>query len=91
MESDGTLIINIGALVSGTALTARIATENEKPLMVVQLDREYRIDTVIQWLNENQIRVLNIAGPRESKRPGVYEKARKSICELLVGAGYTGE
>jgi len=65
LESDGTLILNTGALVSGTALTARIATENEKPLMIVQLDREYRIDAVIQWLNENHIGVLNIAGPRE--------------------------
>ena len=27
------------------------------------------------WLDANRIAVLNVAGPRESKRPGVYEAA----------------
>ena len=42
LESDGTLIINIGPLKSGTALTAKIAHENNKPLMIVQLDQAYQ-------------------------------------------------
>jgi hypothetical protein len=35
--------------------------------------------------------VLNIAGPRESKAPGIYEKAKKFIEAVLAGSGYTKE
>lgn len=82
LESDGTLIINIGPLKSGTALTAKIAHENGKPLMIVQLDQDHDPSAVIEWMNNNQIRVLNVAGPRESKQP-VYEKAKRFIMEIL--------
>ena len=91
MESDGTLICNMGAMVGGTALTAKIALENRKPLLIIQLDQDYQLDDVTAWLNENQIRVLNIAGPRESKRPGVYAKSKEFIDRLLQGAGCIGE
>ena len=76
LESDGTLIINIGPMVSGTALTAIIALEHNKPLMIVQLDQAYQTSVVIDWLDENRIQILNIAGPRESKRPGIYEQTK---------------
>lgn len=84
LESDGTLIINIGPMVSGTALTARIAQEQNKPLMIVQLDQGYQTSTVIDWLDENQIQVLNIAGPRKSKIPGIYEKAKTFLMKVLT-------
>jgi len=76
LESDGTLILNVGPMKSGTALTAKIARENNKPLMIVQLDEEYQTGAVIDWLNENKIQTLNIAGPRESKVSGICEKAK---------------
>jgi predicted Rossmann-fold nucleotide-binding protein len=81
IESDGTLIINIGSIVSGTALTARIALELNKPLMIVQLDQAYQMGAVINWLNENQVQTLNIAGPRESKIPGIHEQAKTFLLQ----------
>jgi len=27
------------------------------------------------WLGRNNIRILNVAGPRESKKPGIYERS----------------
>lgn len=30
---------------------------------------------MIEWIGTYQIDVLNIAGPRESKRPGIYRMA----------------
>lgn len=83
LESDGTLIINIGAMKSGTALTAKIARENNKPLMIIQFDQDYKSGAVIDWLNENQIKILNIAGPRESKIPGIYEQAKMFLLKEL--------
>ena len=35
------------------------------------------------WLDRNQIAVLNVAGPRESKRPGVYAAACRCLESLL--------
>ena len=83
LESDGTLIINIGPMVSGTALTARIALELNKPLMIVQLDQTCQTSAVIDWLDENQIQILNIAGPRESKIPGIYEQTKMFLIKVL--------
>ena len=83
LESDGTLIINIGPMVSGTALTARMALELNKPLMIVQLDQAYQPSAVIDWLDENQIQILNIAGPRESKIPGIYEQTKKFLIAVI--------
>ena len=35
------------------------------------------------WLAANAITVLNVAGPRESKRPGVYAAAYRCLEALL--------
>ena len=36
------------------------------------------------WLDENRIRVSNVAGPRESQRPGVYAAAARGL-EAFAG------
>ena len=46
-----------------------------KPYLVFQLDDGGVTDVavkVLAWLRQNEIETLNIAGPRESKRPGIY-------------------
>ena len=56
-----------------------------KPFLVVALDdgvTEEAIASVREWLKGNGVRVLNIAGPRESKRPGIYELT-KTLLEKL--------
>lgn len=35
------------------------------------------------WVMLNNINVLNVAGPRESKSPGIYELAKKFLEEVL--------
>lgn len=73
VESDGTLILNIGKLTGGTMLTVKYAKKHNRPYMVVQLDASLQPESVVQWIMNNDILVLNVAGPRESKFPeGVY-------------------
>jgi hypothetical protein len=73
VESDGTLILNIGKLTGGSMLTAKYAKKHNRPYMVVQLDASLQPESVVQWIMNNDILVLNVAGPRESKFPeGVY-------------------
>ncbi|MDD5455346.1 MAG: putative molybdenum carrier protein [Candidatus Ratteibacteria bacterium] len=35
------------------------------------------------WIMANDIRVLNVAGPRESKSPGIYKTAKKFLEKVL--------
>jgi hypothetical protein len=77
IDSDGTLIVNLCKLQGGTETTFRFAQKLGKPHLVVQLDegvRDKDIVRVIDWLQTEHIRTLNVAGPRESERPGIYER-----------------
>ncbi|KAF0221122.1 MAG: hypothetical protein FD174_620 [Geobacteraceae bacterium] len=78
VESDGTLILNKGPLTQGTKATYEYTQQHHKAYLIVQLDAEQMIDPaqVVRWIEGQQIRVLNVAGPRESKFPeGIYREA----------------
>ncbi len=84
-DSDGTLILTRGALRGGTALTAELARKKGRSCRVVQLEKGPPVAETVNWLHEHAIAVLNVAGPRESQRPGIYQEARKFIqCVLLA-------
>jgi hypothetical protein len=82
-DADGTLILNRGKLDGGTALTADLARQIGKPCLVVALEKGIEPATFRDWLAANTITVLNVAGPRESKRPGVYAAAVRCLEGLL--------
>jgi len=42
-----------------------------------------RVAGVVEWLRREDIRVLNIAGPRGSSSPEVYPEARQFVVRLL--------
>lgn len=83
-HSDGTLILNIGRLSSGTKTTHEAAKAMGKPYLIVSLSKRPKIQLVVSWIRNAQIKTLNVAGPRESKRSGVYAKAREFLAELLT-------
>ena len=90
-ESDGTLIVTRGRPTGGTRRTAEHARFIGKPVLVVDLkassnDDDTRLAEVRAWIAENGIRVLNIAGPRESTRPGIRDAAAAFLRALLAGA-----
>ena len=74
-DSDGTLIVNIGELDGGTLATRTFAEQLRKPHLIVQVDAGNTADmatSLLSWLSKNAIKTLNVAGPRESKRPGIW-------------------
>jgi hypothetical protein len=74
-DSDATLIVNLGELEGGTLETLRTAERLGTPVCVIQLDlmhEEAVVSAVRRWLRSTRVKVLNVAGPRESKRPGIY-------------------
>jgi hypothetical protein len=82
-DSDGTLILNLGTLDGGTALTASHARQIGKPCLIVALEAGIEPAAFRAWLDRNQIAVLNVAGPRERQRPGVYAAAIHCLEVLL--------
>jgi hypothetical protein len=85
-DSDATLIVNLGGLEGGSLETMRIAERRRKPVRVVQMDSspsEEVIADLRAWLADNAVQVLDVAGPRESKRPGVYTVTRALFSRLF--------
>jgi hypothetical protein len=87
LDSDGTVLF--GSYASGgSAITARIAGEAGKPFFHVpfpshEINIETTMDDFYHWLVRFQIRVLNVAGNRESLNPGLQEFTRKFLVSAL--------
>ena len=70
-------------LRGGTKLTRDYANKLGKPFLHIYHARHERIfnpdslrhevQTLTDFLCSNKIKILNVAGPRESKEPGVHE------------------
>lgn len=90
-DSDGTLVLLTGEPGRGTLLTIRLAREMKRPLLVVDLDASSSPPSQIRdWLISHAIETLNVAGPRESERPGIGARARAFLLHALptpAGAG----
>lgn len=93
-DSDATLILNLGELEGGSLETQRIAERRGKPVRVVQLDSpvtDADLEALRTWLRVNAVARLNVAGPRESKRPGVYQAAHALLERWLATDEVAGE
>ena len=89
-DSDATLVISCGIPKDGTGLTEEVARLYDKPIFTIDIDQEVTSDHIDQfrnWIESKNIRILNIAGPRESHRPNeIYPKSYKIIRQLLINS-----
>jgi hypothetical protein len=83
LDADATLIVCRGEPAGGTALTRLLAERQGRPCLVVDLDNPPEWPIVRRWLQEHGVKVLNIAGPRESQAPGIAEQAREFLRHCL--------
>ena len=95
VHSDATLLIarkvmKDGAwceeLTGGTLRTERFAVNHAKPRLAIFTQN---VGKVVEWLEKLAAEngsgiVLNVAGPRESKSPGIQESTRRFITQLLT-------
>ena len=49
----------------------------------LDLDEPLKLEPVRGWLDTHQIRILNVAGPRESNFPGVSGRTREFLRKLM--------
>ncbi len=84
VDSDATLVLTIGAPRDGTALTVRLAERHERPILVVDLDGPLPAAEVAAWIAACDVRVLNVAGPRESTHGGIHDRAAAYLDTILA-------
>jgi len=82
-DSDGTLILTCGEPDRGTILTVRLTQERKKPCFVVDINGDIDVSAIRAWAEANGVRVLNVAGPRESSSPGIHDRAADLLRRLL--------
>lgn len=80
--ADATLILSPQPLQGGTQLTAALCEVLGKPVLVVDPTSADGA-TVRQWLTHLRPAVLNVAGPRESQCPGIYQAAFRLLHEVF--------
>ena len=84
IDSDGTLVVTWGKPSGGTLLTILCARHHRKPFLEVNLEGQPEIESLRKWIHSQEIRVLNIAGPRESHDPGtIHVQAMNFLTGLL--------
>lgn len=82
-DSDATLIlVGVGQEpTGGTALTVEAARRYNRPHLLV--DPGTSVERVHAWITRHGVGTINIAGPRESEEPGIYEAAFEVLTSLF--------
>lgn len=81
LRGDATLILYRGRVSGGTALTADLATSLGRRWLPIEINLVVDREDLDFFLNG--VTVLNVAGPRESKCPGIQEQAKKFLLGIL--------
>lgn len=88
VDSDATIVFTSGKPTGGTAFTLKCLKKHKKEYLLIDIKdkTDDEIITAIKyWLNEYKPDLLNIAGPRESKAPGIYRRVFSILKEALKG------
>ncbi|MCF6247934.1 MAG: putative molybdenum carrier protein [Desulfobacula sp.] len=86
IDSHGTLIISRGKLTGGSKLTQSYAKVIGRPCIYLDLMANEDFESAVflkSFVLENQIEILNVAGPRLSHHPWIYDDV-KTILEALL-------
>jgi Circularly permutated YpsA SLOG family len=86
-DSDGTAILFNEILRGGTRLTRNLCALLKRPYILINaaetLDPIVAAETILKFMEDNEIQVLNVAGPRASGWAAGYAFAFATIERLL--------
>lgn len=86
-ESDGTVIIYFSEIFGGTAKTYNDCQKINKPCILIDADKLNKSEAVlllVEFINQNNIVILNVAGPRGSEAQYAYDYSFSIISSLLI-------
>jgi Circularly permutated YpsA SLOG family len=81
-DSDGTVIVYPGKLSGGTEQTLRFCIEQKRPHQLIdgsKTSTEQAARLIVNFVRENKIHVLNVAGPRQSEWPDGYNHVSRAL------------
>ena len=84
--ADATVAFYTGTLTGGTLQTVNYCREQQKPCHTIDIERlddPASIRSLAGFLQGRDIRVLNVAGPRESGSPGIHARVGSIIAGLI--------
>jgi hypothetical protein len=90
-DSDATVVFTLGAVATGGSLkTIGFAKKHHKPCLHVSREGSTLSDPALQlreFIEQQGIKRLNVAGSRESKEPGIHDW----VMRVLDGAIFSSE
>jgi len=86
VDSDATLILHFGQLEGGTAFTRQCCMTEAKPYLVIDASEAAQavlVQQVVDFIRQNKVQVLNVAGPRASKVPVAQATTKQLLTTVL--------
>ena len=81
-DSDGTVVIYPGELLGGTEQTIRFCTDLKRPHRLIDASK-LSFELIADFVCENKIDILNVAGPRQSEWPEGYDYVSRALDAFL--------
>jgi hypothetical protein len=81
-DSDGTVVISPGKLYGGTEQTVHFCLELGRPHKLIDASKvatNHAATLIAEFVQNNRIKVLNVAGPRQSEWPEGYDYALRVL------------
>ena len=82
-NSDGTIRFASNFNSGGERCTLKAIKQYNKPYIDVDVIAPIDDKEVIEWIVKNQIKVLNVAGNRESTSPGIFKFTKNYLFGIL--------
>ena len=89
VSAEATAIFSHGPLADGSLLTQQVAKRHGRPWLHLDLNITSAFDAarnLNDWIRHYNIQVLNVAGPRASQDPDIYQ----ATADILESAYYLG-
>lgn len=90
-NADGSVIFTNGRPSTGTAATINFAIKHKKPYVVIDVSPPSgfvpSMDPhvlILDLVKAHKIQILNVAGPRESKMPGIHKIVYDTISKVIL-------
>lgn len=86
VDSDGTVIIYFNGISGGTKLTHTYCIDKGKPYLLIDgilISETETAEQVEAFIEEHDIKVLNVAGPRASKEERAYPYTYSVVSRIL--------
>ena len=82
------LFLLSACLQGGSKVTVKYAGKHKKLCLCIDLNIgsiDQMVEKLSQWIKQNQIEALNVAGSRESKHPGICKKVYEIVKKVVEG------